>query len=96
MESVVLINPFEVAIGQDEEFLAGWREAADYLREQDGFISTRLHASLGPDARFRFVNVAVWRSPEHFRRAVGTEAFARIARSMPFANFPGLYRIAAE
>ena len=96
MESVVLINPFEVAAGQEEEFLARWREAADYLRQQDGFVSTRLHASLDPRARFRFVNVAVWRSPEHFRRAVGSEEFARIARRMPFAGSPGLYRVAAE
>lgn len=96
MESVVLINPFDVAAGQEEEFLARWREAADYLRQQEGFVSTRLHASLDPGARFRFVNVAEWRSPAHFRRAVGTEAFAQIARSMPFTGFPGLYRVAAE
>ena len=96
MESVVLINPFEVAADQEAEFLARWQEAADYLRRQEGFVSTRLHVSLAPEARFRFVNVAVWRSPEHFRRAVGTEAFAQLARRMPFASFPGLYRVAAE
>ena len=96
MAVVVLITPFEVAADDEAEFLARWREAADYLRQQDGFVSTRLHVSLAPEARFRFVNVAVWRSPEHFRRAVGTEAFAQLARRMPFASFPGLYRVAAE
>jgi heme oxygenase (mycobilin-producing) len=96
VEHVVLINPFEVPADHEAEFLARWQEAADYLRRQDGFVSTRLHASLDPGARFRFVNVAVWRSPEHFRMAVGTEAFAQIARRMPFGGSPGLYRVAAE
>ena len=96
MEGVVLINPFEVPEDQEAEFLARWQEAADYLRRQDGFVSTRLHAGLDPGARFRFVNVAVWRTPEHFRQAVGTEAFARIARRMPFGGSPALYRVAAE
>ena len=96
MESVVLINPFEVPQGQEEEFLARWQEAADHLRRQDGFVATRLHQSLDPGARFRFVNVAEWRSPDDFRRAVGTEAFARIARAMPAGGAPALYRVVAE
>jgi heme-degrading monooxygenase HmoA len=96
MESVVLINPFEVPAGQDEAFLAAWREANDYMQRQDGFVSTRLNASLDPRARFRFVNVAVWRSPEHFRRAVGGEELRQIAQRMPFASHPGLYRVVAE
>jgi len=96
MASIVLINPFEVPAAGEEEFLARWREAADYLRRQDGFVSTRLHASLDPSARFRFVNVADWRSPAHFRRAVGAEAFAQTVRRMPFTSVPGLYRLAAE
>jgi heme oxygenase (mycobilin-producing) len=58
--AAVLINVFEVPEGRDEEFRAGWRAAADYLRHQPGFISTRLHASLDPTAEFRYVNVAVW------------------------------------
>ncbi len=96
MKSVVLINSFEVPEGQEEEFLARWGDAADYMRQQDGFVSTRLHASLNPETRFRFVNVAEWSSPEHFQRAIGTEAFAQISRRMPFAHFPGLYRLAVE
>ena len=32
MNGIVLINPFEVPAGKEDEFLAGWQMAADYLR----------------------------------------------------------------
>ncbi len=90
---VVLINPFEVPVGQEEEFLKRWREAAEYLRHAPGFASTRLHESLDPQARFRFVNVAEWESAQHFQAAMRTEGFQQIARKMPFASSPALYRV---
>jgi heme-degrading monooxygenase HmoA len=96
MPSVVLINPFEVPAGQEEEFLTRWREAAEELRHAPGFVSTRLHESLDPQAKFRFVNVAEWESPQHFQAAMRTEAFQQIARKMPFAASPALYRVIVE
>jgi heme-degrading monooxygenase HmoA len=96
MSTVVLINPFEVPEGKEEEFLKAWREAAEHLRHAPGFVSTRLHQSLDPKARFRFVNVAEWESPQHFQRAMSTQAFQEIARKMPFASSPALYQIVAE
>lgn len=63
--SVMLINPFEVPEETtDEDFLQGWQRAADYMREQPGFVASRLHRALAPDARFRFINVAEWESPQ--------------------------------
>jgi heme oxygenase (mycobilin-producing) len=57
--TVILINPFEVPQAtDDEEFLRGWQRAADYMRQQPGFLSSRLHRAIAPDARFRFINVA--------------------------------------
>ena len=44
--TVVLINAFEVPVGEDEAFLAGWDKARDFLRTQEGFLSTRLHRSI--------------------------------------------------
>lgn len=58
MPNVILINPFEVPEGKEEEFLAQWHEAAAVLRNATGYVSTRLHESLDPKATFRFVNVA--------------------------------------
>ncbi len=96
MESIVLINPYQVAAGQEEACLAIWREADDYLRRQDGFIARKLHASLDPGARFRFVNVAVWRSVVHFQRAIATAEFQQIVERLPCPNFPSLYQIVAD
>jgi heme oxygenase (mycobilin-producing) len=91
--SVILINPFEVPAGtDDEEFLRGWQRAAEYMREQPGFVSSRLHRSLGPDARFRFVNVAEWESPGDFQAAVSSERFREIAKGAG-AGSPALYEV---
>lgn len=92
MDSVVLINPFEVPQGSDDEFLRGWEAAGDYLRTQPGFVGTRLHRAIAPDARFRFVNVAEWRSPSDFQAAVTSEGFRALANGMP-AGSPALYEV---
>ena len=92
MGSVILINPFEVPPERDADFLAGWQRAADYLREQPGFITTRLHRALSPDARFRFINVAEWESPQRFQAAVGSEEFRRMAAGAA-PNYPALFEV---
>ena len=93
MENVVLINPFEVPADQaDAEFLADWQAAADYMRTQPGFVRTRLHRSLRPDARFRYVNVAEWTSPEAFQAAVTSDGFRALAGATA-PNFPALYTV---
>ncbi len=96
MQTVILINSFEVPEGQEEQFLQAWHEAAEHLRHAPGFLSTRLHESLDPQAKFRFVNVAQWESSQHFQAALRTEAFQQIARKMPFPAYPALYRVIAE
>ena len=91
--SVILINPFEVPEGtDDEQFLRGWQRAADYMRQQPGFRSSRLHRALAPDARFRFINVAEWASPQDFQAAVTSEEFRQMASATP-PNYPALYEV---
>jgi heme oxygenase (mycobilin-producing) len=91
--SVILINPFELPEGTDEEaFLRGWERAADYMREQPGFVSTRLHRALQPDARFRFINIAEWASPQDFQAALGSAQFREIAQGA-VAGSPSLYEV---
>jgi heme-degrading monooxygenase HmoA len=91
--SVVLINPFEVPEGtDDEEFLRGWERAAEYMRQQPGFLSSRLHRALASDARFRFINVAEWASPQDFQAAVTSEKFREIAKGAGPAA-PALYEV---
>jgi len=73
-----------------------WNQAADYLRQREGFISTRLHQSLDSQAEFRFINVAVWESAEHFRQAMSTPEFQELAGRMAFSSHPALYRVISE
>ncbi|MBV8885567.1 MAG: antibiotic biosynthesis monooxygenase [Chroococcidiopsidaceae cyanobacterium CP_BM_RX_35] len=68
--SVVLINVFVVPKGKEEEFISTWKETAQQMKNQPGFIDTKLHRSLDSDARFQFINVAHWESPESWQAAM--------------------------
>ena len=93
MANMILINPFQAPQDQsDDEFLAWWERAAGYLRSQPGFVSARLHRAVTPDAKFRFVNVAEWESPQAFRAAVTSEGFRRLGNGTP-PNHPALYEV---
>jgi heme oxygenase (mycobilin-producing) len=96
MPTVVLINPFEVPEGREQEFLKGWQQAAEHLRQAPGFLSTRLHESLDPQAKFRFVNVAEWESPQHFQAAMSSEVFQQMRSQMPWVAYPALYRVVTD
>jgi heme-degrading monooxygenase HmoA len=96
MQTVILINSFEVPAGEEEQFLKAWHEASELLHHVAGFRSTRLHESLDPQAKFRFVNVAEWESPEHFQAAIRSEAFQQISQKLPFTAYPALYRVISE
>ena len=58
MANVTVINPFEVPEGKEEEALALWDKFADYFRKQPGYVSTKLHRAINPDARFHLINIA--------------------------------------
>ncbi len=93
MANFVLINPFDVPEDvPDDRFLEGWGRAADYMRTRPGFISTRLHRAVSPNARFRFVNVAEWASQEDFQAAVSAPEFQQMAAGAP-PNYPALYEV---
>lgn len=68
---VTLINAFEIDEDKLGETISFWERARDFLATQPGYISTRLHQSLSPDARFQLVNVARWESPQAFQAAIG-------------------------
>ena len=89
---MVLINLFEVPAGADEAFIAAWERARDFLAAQDGYRSTELHQSLGPDAEFRFVNVGRYQRPQAFQ-AVGQPGFRQAAAAIQHRAHPGLYQV---
>ena len=93
MPNVVLINVFEVPVDKDEEFLQGWEAARAVIERQPGYVATRLHRSLDPTARFRFINVAEWETPAHFQAALAQPEFVQLREATPFAHYPSLYQV---
>ena len=96
MPNAVLINAYEVPEERDEEFLAHWEAARRFMERQPGYVSTALHRSLDAAARFRYVNVAVWESPEHFGAALNHPEFAAYRERVPFAHYPSVYTVVGQ
>jgi heme-degrading monooxygenase HmoA len=94
VQTVTLINAFEVPPEADEPFIAGWERARDFLATKHGFAATALHRALRPEADFRFVNVARVESPEAWREAIADPAFP--GGRMPFRAHPSLYDVVYE
>jgi heme-degrading monooxygenase HmoA len=94
---VTLIDVFEVPAGKVEETIRFWEASRDVLARQPGYVSTRLHQSLAPDARFQIINVAVWESAAAY--AAATERMRQALRPTPPEGIrftPGLFRVVRE
>jgi len=73
MQSLVtLINVFVVSPGKEEEFIRLWNETAHLMKQEPGFIDTKLHHSLDAKARFAFINVAHWESQETWQQSINS------------------------
>jgi heme-degrading monooxygenase HmoA len=90
----VLINAFEVPAGADDAFIAGWERSRDFLSAQDGYVDAALHRSLTPEADYRFVNVAPFRSVDEWEAAISSPEFPD--REMPFEAHPSLYEVVRD
>lgn len=84
-EHVTLINSFEVPIGKLEESIKYWEACRDFLRNEPGYVSTKLHQSIKGDARFQLVNVAVWETPQAF-----TDASKKMSKELGIPPTDGL------
>jgi heme oxygenase (mycobilin-producing) len=90
---VVLINAFEVPPDDDDAFLAKWEGTREFLHNQPGYLATRLHRSLSPEADFRFVNLGRYTSPQAFQAAIGQPGFRQAAAAIQHRAHPGLYEV---
>ena len=70
---VLLVNKFDVAAHEVDQFLAAWADDAKYFKRQPGYISAQLHRGIAGSCVF--LNVAVWESVDHFRRAFANPEF---------------------
>ena len=92
-----LINVFEVPATQDAEVLQIWMKSKEFLEKQPGYISTRLHKNIDPNAKFHFINVAEWASPQQFQiaaKAMNQSAVPKMPEAVRFS--PGLFKVVAQ
>lgn len=66
-EPVVLVNLFTLDSGDEARFLEVWKDDAEFMKRQPGFISTQLHRAIGDSPTY--LNYAVWESTNAFRAA---------------------------
>lgn len=95
MAVVPFVNCFEVPTGREDAFLALWQEVNSYMAAKPGYLSHRLHRSLAPDAKFRFINYAEWESAEHWR-AAHDEGFRELVSGPEWSEISsthGLYEV---
>lgn len=93
-KDITLINVFEVPQGQYEAAVDMWVQSRDFLQTQPGYISTALHKSIGPDAKFQLINIAKWESAEAFQAA--SKAMRETSGIKPVKGLkftPGLYQV---
>ncbi len=94
---VTLINVFEVPEGALDEAIEAWARGRDFLQTQPGYVSTALHQSIAPDAKFALINVAIWESPDAFKAASAAMHEAGLAPKIEGLSFtPGLYTVIAR
>jgi len=76
---VVLVNVFTLDKADEQAFLETWRDDAEFMKRQPGFISTQLHRAIGESPTY--LNYAVWETTAHFRAAFTNSEFrAKIAK----------------
>jgi heme-degrading monooxygenase HmoA len=89
---VVLVNKFNIDLGDVDQFLAAWKSDAEVMKRQPGFISTQLHR--GTSGSCVFLNYAIWESPAHFKRAFSNPEFQSKLKDYPASavGSPHLFR----
>ena len=93
-ERVILINTFTVPVGKVEEAIGMWEKARDFLKNQPGYLSTKLHRSLSADAKYQLINVAEWQNVETFKAATKLmREEANLPRIKGLSISPFLYKV---
>ncbi|HEY6471056.1 MAG TPA: antibiotic biosynthesis monooxygenase family protein [Candidatus Dormibacteraeota bacterium] len=85
--SVRFINLFECPGGRDEQFVDLWQQVNAHMAAKPGYRSHRLHRALSDNARYRYINYAVWESTEDWQNA-HDETFRALVSDPAWAEFP--------
>jgi heme-degrading monooxygenase HmoA len=70
---IVLVNLFILDKADEQAMLQAWKEDAQFMQRQPGFISTQLHRAIGDGCAY--LNYAVWESNAVFRAAFSNPQF---------------------
>lgn len=93
---IVLINLFEVPQEGKQDFVVWWERCTDALKHEPGFLDATLHTCLRENARYAFINVAHWESPESLQRASAKHQDVLQAIPVGGKGNPALYTVASE
>lgn len=78
---IVLMNTFVVPEGTIETVMANWRDDAEIMKAQPGYISAQLHRGVAGSRIL--VNISVWESTEALFNALSNPDFQMKARRYP-------------
>lgn len=89
---VTIINTFVAPEGKEDEVVAAWKDDAEYMQRSGSLLAVQLYRGIAGSRLF--TNVAVWKSTEHLRAALGTPEFATYLTSYPAGtvSYPHLYQ----
>ena len=62
---VVLVKVFTLDRADERALLRSWKEDAEFMQRQTGFISAQLHCAIGENCTY--LNYAVWETTAAFR-----------------------------
>lgn len=96
-DQVTLINTFKVPEGKLQESIEYWETHRDFMQDQAGYISTKLHQSVQSDATFQLINIAEWKCENDFYSAAQKmrQALGR-CQIEGLSGDPALYHIVRE
>jgi hypothetical protein len=86
----VLVTPFELPAGGEDELLAHWSRLRELFAPRQGYLGSRLLHGAGP-ARFRYVAIVRWSSPLMYARTLREPAVEEVLAAQPFPGEPALY-----
>ena len=79
---ITLIAVFEMPAKAVKQFMTDWKKDKDFMLRQLGFRDGALCRSSQSDARFRFVNVAHWKSEDDWKAAIKAGETHRIGKGI--------------
>jgi heme-degrading monooxygenase HmoA len=101
-EPVTLINAFTVSPAESEPFLRRWKNNAQIMARQPGFIRARMHRSLVDDTQFQYINVAEWDSGKALDQALANPEWRANVQTflddpdLHFTSLPVVYQVTVD